>query len=212
MKNKYIFFIIIILVVIIGIVAGLKINQNKSANSEIIESKDDNIQNLEKELSGNEKILIAYFSYTGNTEKLANKINSKVGGDIIKIETVTPYSNNYDEVVDQVQKDQQNNYKPEIKNKIENIEDYDIIILGSPVWWYKIANPVATFISENNLKGKTIIPFVTHGGYGAGQTLNQIKELAPESKVLSELSIEGDSVDNSDGQIENWLQNVGLNK
>lgn len=212
MKNKYIFFIIIILVVIIGIVAGLKINQNKSANSEIIESKDDNIQNSEKELSGNEKILIAYFSYTGNTEKLANKIHSKVGGDIIKIETVTPYSNNYDEVVDQVQKDQQNNYKPEIKTKIENIEDYDIIILGSPVWWYKIANPVATFISENDLKDKMIIPFVTHGGYGAGQTLNQIKELAPDSKVLSELSIEGDSVDNSDGQIENWLQNVGLNK
>ena len=209
MKNKYIFFIIIILVVIIGIVAGLKINQNKSANSEIIESKDDNIQNSEKELSGNEKILIAYFSYTGNTEKLANKIHSKVGGDIIKIETVTPYSNNYDEVVDQVQKDQQNNYKPEIKTKIENIEDYDIIILGSPVWWYKIANPVATFISENDLKDKTIIPFVTHGGYGAGQTLNQIKELAPDSKVLSELSIEGKSVDNSDGQLENWLQNVG---
>lgn len=133
MKNKYIFFIIIILVVIIGIVAGLKINQNKSANSEIIESKNDNIQNSEKELYGNEKILIAYFSYTGNTEKLANKIHSKVGGDIIKIETVTPYSNDYDEVVDQVQKDQQNNYKPEIKTKIENIEDYDIIILGSPV-------------------------------------------------------------------------------
>lgn len=62
------------------------------------------------------------------------------------------------------------------------------------------------------MKGKTIIPFVTHGGYGAGQTLNQIKELAPESKVLSELSMEGDSINNSDGQIENWLQNVGLNK
>lgn len=105
MKNKYIFFIIIILVVIIGIVAGLKTNQNKSANSKIIESKDDSIQNSEKELSGNEKILIAYFSYTGNTEKLANKIHSKVGGDIIKIETVTPYSNNYDEVGNQVQKD-----------------------------------------------------------------------------------------------------------
>ncbi len=212
MKNKYIFLIIIILAIIIGVIVGLRVNQNSSTNSGIIEHKDDNVQDLKKEFSGNEKILIVYFSYTGNTEKLANKIHSKVGGDIVKIETVTPYSTDYDEVVNQVQKDQQNNYKPEIKTKIENIEDYDIIILGSPVWWYKIANPMATFMSENDLRGKTIIPFVTHGGYGAGQTLNQIQELAPNSNVLSELAIEDIDVDKSDEQIENWLENVGLNK
>lgn len=205
MKKTYILIIAIIIVIIAGIIIGLKINKQNSNSNGIIASNES-----KENFTGNEKILIAYFSYTGNTEKLANKIHSKVGGDIIKVEPVEPYSDDYDAVVNQVQKDQQNNYMPEIKTKIDNINDYDIVILGSPIWWYKIANPLATFISENNLEGKTIIPFVTHGGYGAGQTLEQIKKLAQKSKVLSELSIEGTSVDNSDKEIDEWLQNVGL--
>lgn len=103
-------------------------------------------------------------------------------------------------------------YKPPIKTKIEDIEKYDIIFVGTPNWWSTIAPPVATFLTQHNLSGKTIIPFITHGGGGQGRVVSDIKRLCPESKVLEPLSIyEGGSTDLREKILE-WLKKLPIKR
>ncbi|HOQ51880.1 MAG TPA: flavodoxin, partial [Candidatus Atribacteria bacterium] len=114
-------------------------------------------------------ILIAYYSRSGNTRKLAQLIHQKVGGTVHEIQPEIPYPASYNATVEQAKKEIQAGFRPPLKTKIEHIEAYDTIFLGSPNWWSTIAPPVATFLEENDLSGKTIIPFCTHGGGGRGR-------------------------------------------
>ena len=134
------------------------------------------------------KKLIVYFSYTGNTRMIANKIKEKLDCDILEIETVKPYSKDYDTVVNDEQNSEASNHLPEIKQINIDLSDYDTIILGTPVWWYRPCPAIRTFLTENNLDGKTIIPFATNAGW-LGRTFNEIKKLCPNSNVKDEMNI-----------------------
>ena len=134
------------------------------------------------------KKLIVYFSYTGNTRMIANKIKEKLDCDILEIETVKPYSKDYDTVVNDEQNSEASNHLPEIKQINIDLSDYDTIILGTPVWWYRPCPAVRTFLTENNLDGKTIIPFATNAGW-LGRTFNEIKKLCPNSNIQNEMNI-----------------------
>lgn len=92
---------------------------------------------------------------------------------------------------------------------MENLASYDVIFVGTPIWWGTIAPPVATFLAESDLTGKIIIPFCTHGGYGAGQSLEDIKKLAPKSRVLEELVLKGSST-YEQKNIFAWLSKLGF--
>lgn len=105
------------------------------------------------------KTLILYYSYTGNTKSIADMIQSKIGGDTERIDTVVPYSGDYNSVVDQGHKEVNQGYMPEIKPLSVNLDDYDTIVLGMPVWWYTFAPAMKTFLTNNSLSGKTIYPF-----------------------------------------------------
>jgi len=105
---------------------------------------------------------VVYFSRSGNTREIANQIHERVGGDIFEIQPEEPYPSNYDAVVKQAKQELESGYKPKLKAKIENIESYDVIFVGSPIWWGTIPAPVVTFLSEYDLSGKTIVPFCTH--------------------------------------------------
>ncbi len=120
---------------------------------------------------------------SGNTEVIADMIQKAVGGDRFQIVTVNPYPSDYDTLVDQGKKEQEENYQPALKTKVENIESYDVIFIGSPMWWGTIAPPVRTFLSENDFSGKTIIPFTTHEGSGLGRSVEDIKKLSPKANV-----------------------------
>lgn len=156
------------------------------------------------------KILIVYFSYTGNTRALAEQIQEQTGGRLVEIVPVTPYSKDYDKVVEQGNKEVKAGFKPAIKTKIPDMASYGIIFIGSPIWWYTIAPPVSTFLSENNLKGKKIVPFITHGGYGLGHSIEDIKKLCPEAVLLKEYGIEGKQVNEIPSGATRWLKNLGL--
>ncbi|UKI41025.1 MAG: hypothetical protein L6V95_13155 [Candidatus Melainabacteria bacterium] len=107
------------------------------------------------------KILIAYFSWSGNTQYIAEKIHNKVGGDMFRIETAVPYPTDYNETAYGVAKKQhEEGTKPELKNKCD-VSNYSVVFTGTPAWWYEMAPAVKTFLSENNFEGKTIIPFIT---------------------------------------------------
>ncbi|MEN3012961.1 MAG: flavodoxin [Dictyoglomus thermophilum] len=157
-------------------------------------------------------ILIIYYSWSGNTRKIAHIIQKEVGGDIVEIIPENPYPSSYNATVEQAKKEIKMDYKPPIKTKIEDIEKYDIIFVGTPNWWSTIAPPVATFLTQHNLSGKTIIPFITHGGGGQGRVVSDIKRLCPESKVLEPLSIyEGGSTDLREKILE-WLKKLPIKR
>lgn len=112
------------------------------------------------------KTLVVYFSYSaGNTKGIAEKVQKAVGGDIVRLETVKPYSDNYQTVVDQGQEEVESGYKPELKPIGVNVQDYDRIIIGTPTWWYKMTPAVLSFISNNDFTGKIVVPFSTHAGW-----------------------------------------------
>ena len=164
-------------------------------------------QSSQKEgaVMSDKNILIAYFSHSGNTEFIAKKIQAKTGGDLFKIEPSTPYPQNYNTVVEQAKKEKQADFYPELKEKVSGIEKYDVIILGTPVWWYTMASPVKTFLKENNTGGKTIIPFCTRGGGGASSTFTDMAKLAPEAKVLEGFEVYERGDNKTDEQITEWL-------
>ena len=157
-----------------------------------------------------EHILVVYFSHSGNTRKIANLIHQEVGGIIHEIQPEVPYPNSYNAVVDQAEKEIQAGYKPALQSTLDHIESYDTIFVGSPNWWSTIAPPVATFLSEYDLSGKTIVPFCTHGGGGLGRIGKDVAKLCPRSTILSSFEIYGSGTGNAQADVSAWLRRVGM--
>ncbi len=153
-----------------------------------------------------EKVLIAFFSWGGNTRGIAKEIQSQTGADIFEIELVNPYSDDYNTVLDEAQRDQNVQARPEIKNKVENLEQYDTIILGYPNWWASIPMPIASFLEEYDFTGKTIIPFCSHGGGRFGQSLTAISKLAPNAVMGEALSVHYSGGSSLSEDIADWLK------
>ena len=115
------------------------------------------------------KVLVAYFSHSGNTREVARQIGEATGGDLFEIVPATPYPAEYQAVVDQGKKEIAAGVRPALKNPVGDLSQYDVIFVGSPCWWATIAPPVATFLTSCDFAGKTVIPFMTHEGSGMGQ-------------------------------------------
>lgn len=158
------------------------------------------------------RILIAYFSRTGNTREMAQQIQKTTGGDLFEIVPLKPYPSAYGACVDQAKEEINAGYKPELKSKVDDISQYDIVFIGSPNWWSTVAPPVATFLSSYDLSGKTAIPFMTHGGGGSGHMVNDIKEFCLDSSVLDGLAINGSWVSGSQDEVNKWLRQIGIIK
>lgn len=155
--------------------------------------------------------LVVYFSYTGNTKMIATKIKEKLNCDILEIKTVIPYSDDYQTVVDDEQNSEASNYLPEIQDIGIDLNKYDEIILGTPVWWYRPVPAIRTFLTQNDLSEKTIIPFATNAGW-LGRTFKEIRKLCPNSKVENELNIVfesySDKLVTSEKEILNWIDTL----
>lgn len=193
-----------ILVVVIAII-GVFILLSEDENKNIV---DDNSK-AQTIINSEDKALIAYFSETGNTEKLANLIHEQVGADMFKIEPVTPYPNG-EELFDYTKEEQDKDERPEIKETV-NIDDYDIIFIGYPIWWYEVPQIIKTFLDQYDLSGKTIIPFNTHEGSGDGGTYDYIKEQEKDATVLEGLPIRGENMDNDQSEVvKDWLEGLGF--
>lgn len=158
------------------------------------------------------KILIAYFSRTGNTREMARQIQKATGGDIFEIIPLKPYPEAYQEVVAQAKKEIKAGFKPELKTKIKDINKYDIIFVGSPNWFSTIAPPVTAFLAAYDLSGKTVIPFVTHGGGGMANCEADVKKLCPKSTFLKGQAVNGRLVKNAQDKISEWLREIKISK
>ena len=157
------------------------------------------------------KKLIVYFSYTNNTKTIAELIQKKLNCDILRIETKVPYSNDYQTVVDDEQNSEASNHIPEIKDININLDEYDTIILGTPVWWYRPCPAIRAFLTKYDLSNKTIIPFATNAGW-IGRTFKEIETLAIKSTIKNEKSIVFESYSNNlktnKQEIESWIDKL----
>lgn len=157
-----------------------------------------------------ERVLIAYFSWGGNTEGIAEEIQSQTGADLFEITLVNPYSTDYNTVLDEAQRDQNEQARPELATHVENMEEYDTILLGYPNWWASIPMPIASFLEEYDFSGKTIIPFCSHGGGRFGQSLTAIAKLTPDADMGEALSIHYSGGSSLPEDIAEWLETNGI--
>lgn len=156
------------------------------------------------------KILIAYYSlHNGNTRIIAEQIRNNVGGDLFRIETVQSYPAEYRAVTEQAKKEIDSDFRPKLRTTIKDIDKYDIIYIGSPNWWGTITPAVFTFLESYNFSGKIIIPFITHEGSRMGNSIADIKRLAPKSTILEGLPIHGNNVDKAESDVRAWLRKIG---
>jgi flavodoxin len=158
------------------------------------------------------KALIIYFSRSGNTREVAHQIHERVGGEIIELQTVEPYPEDYEAVKEQAMKELNSGLKPELKTKVEKIGYYDIIFVGTPIWWGTIAGPVKTFLSEYELTGKTVVPFITHAGSSLGRSVTDMAALCPNSTFLDGLAVWGKSAKTAQNEVAGWLRKINVTK
>ena len=185
--------------------------------------------------TGNSNILIAYFTWAdntvvedpssvdvdattsasvlapGNTAKLASWIQQEVGGDLHSIVVEEPYSSDYDECLDRAADEKAENARPALASHVDNMEDYDIVFLGFPNWWYTLPMPVLTFVEEYDWSGKTVVPFVTHGTGGLSSTIRDLTAALPEDvTILEPIGVYRPEVDASQSAIQEWIAGLDL--
>ena len=158
-----------------------------------------------EKVRSNGKVLIAYFSWGGNTRGIAGEIQRQTGADLFEIAPETPYSNDYNTVLMEAQRDQHDKARPALNAHIDDFDQYDVILLGYPNWWASIPMPIATFLEEYDFAGKVIIPFCSHGGGRFGQSITAIAKLAPNSEIAPGLSIHYSGGSGLAEDVKNWL-------
>lgn len=142
----------------------------------------------------------------GNTERVAENISSINGSELFELEMVNPYSNSYNDCIEEAKNDKQKNVYPPLKAMPESIDEYDTIFLGYPNYWGTMPMAVFTFLNTFDFTGKKIKPFCTHEGSGLGNSVKDIQRMCPTAIVEKGLAVHGSRIDASRDEIEAWAQ------
>lgn len=154
--------------------------------------------------------LIAYFSWSGNTEQMAQMIQAETGGDLFEIEPATPYTDDYNTLLDVAQQEQVDNARPELASRVENWDSYDVVFVGYPDWWSDAPMLIYSFLEAYDWEGKTLIPFCTSGGSGFGRSLDKLPDSAPGASILEGLHVSGSRVSGASEEIASWIDGLNL--
>ncbi len=152
------------------------------------------------------KILVAYYSWGGNTRYAAQEVQKATGGTLFEIKPAKAYPTDYSACVDQAKVECRQGFKPELATKITDLAKYDVVFVGTPNWWGTMAPPVLTFLSENDFAGKTVVPFVTHGGGGVQRCESDMKKALPNAKFAKAGVFSGGSVRRAGDAIAKWVE------
>ena len=156
------------------------------------------------------KILVAYFSRSGNAKKVADYIHKQIGGDIVQIKTKKAYPSDYDKCTRQAEQELEDDARPEITTRIKNFAKYDEVVVGYPIWWGSAPRAVCTFVEDYDWSGKTLIPFCTSASSGLGDSAAELGRLTKGSQRTQALSAYEDDVLNKSlkKKIDKWLKKV----
>ena len=146
----------------------------------------------------------------GDVVQLTQTIHAAVGGDLFQIITVDPYPKDYRATTDLATIEQSDNSRPPLAASVENMDDYDTIFLGYPIWWGTLPMAVVSFLESYDLSGKTIIPYCSHGGSGFGRSITDLAALYPGATILDGLAMRGSDTANAQAQVDLWLDDIGL--
>ena len=154
------------------------------------------------------RALVAYFSRTCNTRVIAGQIRRARDADLFEIRPAEAYPEDYEATVAQARGERDSGYEPPLAATVAGIVAYDTVFLGMPIWGGTVPPVIRSFLSAHDLSGKTLVPFITHGGYGRGQSMQVIRAHAPRSRLLEGLTMEADQERRTLETVTRWLRDV----
>jgi flavodoxin len=158
---------------------------------------------------GGGRTLVAYLSRSGNTRVIAGELSRRYRAELFEIRTAVPYPDDYEETVERARQQRDAAAMPELAETVAGIGRYDTVFLGFPIWGGALPAPARTFLTAHDLSGKTVVPFVTHGGYGPGSALQSVADLAPRARLVQPLVLEADQERATLNRVSAWLRAVG---
>lgn len=156
------------------------------------------------------KILVAYFSRSGNTRVIAGTIQRALAADLFEICPARPYPEDYEQTVEQARQERDRGDEPPLEARVPDMAVYESVFLGFPIWGETTPPVIRSFLTTHDLSGKTLRPFITHGGYGLGHSLAVLADHAPGTQIEPPFSIEADQERRTLNQVTGWLNEIGL--
>ena len=154
------------------------------------------------------KAAVVFFSRSGNTRVIAGQIHRALNAPIIEIEAERPYPEDYEQTVDQARRERDSGYEPALKSGIPDLGGYDTVYIGFPIWGETTPPVIRSFLTAHDLSEKTVFPFITHGGYGLGDSLSVIARRAPRARLAKAFSMEADQERRTLTQVTGWLNDI----
>ena len=149
--------------------------------------------------------LVAFLSRSGNTRVVAGQISRALGAELFEIETADPYPLDYRQTVEQAAQETRSGFEPPLKAAVSGIERFRTVFLGFPIWGMTAPPPIRSFLTRHPLAGQTIIPFITHGGYGIGRSLDALAEAAPRARLAPGFVMQADQERDTLERVTRWL-------
>lgn len=149
--------------------------------------------------------LVVYFTRSGNTQVIAEQLQRDLSADLFQIVPEEAYPGDYEQNVEQARLERDRGFEPPLKGRVTNIAAYGTVFLGLPIWGETAPPPIRSFLRTHDLAGKTVRPFITHGGYGLGDSLSVLKAHAPQAQILAPFVMEADQERRTMTQVRQWL-------
>lgn len=170
-----------------------------------------NVIGVQASQTNNDKILIVFFSHSGNTRNVAEEIHNLTGGKLVELKNEHPYPSDFSGTVDVAKKEKRENYRPKLINQFpSDMDEYSTIFVGYPVWDYTMPMSLYSFLEKFNFSGKTLIPFSTHEGSGLSNGPEQMARICPKARILPGLGVRGHNSANSEVEVREWLKKIGI--
>lgn len=155
------------------------------------------------------KYLVVYYSQTGATQKVAHELVRLLDADTLRIEAEQPYNGTYAETIERCKKEMRNDELPKLKPINTELEDYDVVFLGYPIWFGTYARPIASLLTEVDFAGKKVVPFCTFGSGGLETSIKDLKQAIPDAQIQTGYGIRNARINKAPAEVERFLKEAG---
>lgn len=164
--------------------------------------------NVFAQAGGSSRTLVAYLSRSGNTRVIAGQLQRRFRADLFEIRTAEPYPEDYEETVERARQHRDSAATPPLAESVGDVAGYQTVFLGFPIWGMALPAPVRTFLTTHDLSDKTLVPFITHGGYGTGSAPRTVADLASRARIMEPFVLQADQERETLNRVTAWLQAV----